>query len=642
MTGHVHDQLACYSALAPEERRAVDLHCAACEECRATREAYLRQDAALRSLPTLRPRRSLRPRPEPAGLRVLAHLGNALAAGGFAALVWLFALQVQLAGQGGLAAAPAAPEPGVTLPPSAVTLPSPWLPALPWVGGALLLIGLLFLLGRHSLRLAGAGALVAAVLLTSFVSPLSMLPNPAGLYWRLAGGYSYDPRLPFKNDFLIMGAPDRQLAPYLDQLIGMVGLTPLDPVQPLVRYEIVRVGLDPGHASVARVWVRFVYADDTSRVYPVPMFRPALGSAGFWLGGWAEDGLARLRSEHLALPGIPFATEDAPVRLGPARRLDLAPAAERLDEVNPGHWLWDSARVQRLVASPAGDAFLAAFESAPGMRRLWLVPLDGGAPVAIGAEGDVREYGWSPDGGAIVYTRVDPDAMTLDALRPFALMVVSRDAPGRPRSLVTALGSSQLPGLNAQGIWFFSEDSLWLAPYDGAPELLRADVMPRSHGAPRPSPDGTRVAYACGVGGACVLDVRGAAAGTELDLEPGDMAEMAWSPDGTRLAIVNRDPNGLRPVRLLAVSAAGKLGLSLDIAPDGAADPPLWLPDGSGLLVQTYPLRGRRILAVDLATGSVFDLSREHWDAYFALAPDGRSVILNNGRGDFWEASLAR
>jgi len=639
MTGHVHDQLAYYAALTAEERRAVDVHCAACEECRATREAYQRQDTALHSLAALRPRRSLRPRPEPAGRRALGYLGNALAAAGFAALVWLFALQAQLAGQGGLAAVPAAPEPGVTLPPSAVILPSPWLPALPWIGGALLLVGALFLLGRHSLRLAGAGALLAAVLLTSFVSPFSMLPNPAGLYWRLAGGYSYDPRLPFKNDFLIMGAPDRQLTPYLDRLIGMVGLTPLDPAQPLARYEIVRVGLDAGHASVARVWVRFVYADDTSRVYPVPLFRPGLGRVGFWLANWAEDGLTRLRSEHLALPGLPFATQNAPIRLGSARRLDLAPAAERLDEVNPGHWLWDSARVQRLVASPAGDAFLAAFESAPGVRRLWLVPFDGSAPVAIGAEGDVREYGWSPDGLTIVYTRVDPDALTINGQRPFAVMVVSRDAPGRPRSLVTALGGDQLPGLNAQGIWFFAEGSLWLAPYDGAPQLVRAAVTPEPHGAPRPAPDGARVAYACSMS-ACLLDVRGTDAGTTLDLEWGDMAEIAWSPDGARLALVDRDVNGLRPVRLLAVSAAGELELALDIAPDGVADPPQWLPDGNGLLIQTYPLRGRRILAVDLAAGAAFDLSREHWDAYFALAPDGGSVILNNGRGDFWEASL--
>jgi hypothetical protein len=38
----------------------------------------------------------------------------------------------------------------------------------------------------------------------------------------------------------------------------------------------------------------------------------------------------------------------------------------------------------------------------------------------------------------------------------------------------------------------------------------------------------------------------------------------------------------------------------------------------------------------------VFDLSQEHWDAYFALSPDGRSLLLNNGRGDFWLADVLR
>ncbi len=44
---------------------------------------------------------------------------------------------------------------------------------------------------------------------------------------------------------------------------------------------------------------RFIYADGSSRVYPVPVFDPALEFAGFWLGGWREDGLERLRSQHV-------------------------------------------------------------------------------------------------------------------------------------------------------------------------------------------------------------------------------------------------------------------------------------------------------------------------------------------------------
>jgi len=36
----------------------------------------------------------------------------------------------------------------------------------------------------------------------------------------------------------------------------------------------------------------------------------------------------------------------------------------------------------------------------------------------------------------------------------------------------------------------------------------------------------------------------------------------------------------------------------------------------------------------------VFDLSREHWDAYFALSPTGTHLLLNNGRGGFWLAPI--
>ncbi len=48
------------------------------------------------------------------------------------------------------------------------------------------------------------------------------------------------------------------------------------------------------------------------------------------------------------------------------------------------------------------------------------------------------------------------------------------------------------------------------------------------------------------------------------------------------------------------------------------------------------------MIAVDVPSGRVYDLSQEHWDAYFALAPDGTQLLLNNGRGDFWTAPIIR
>ncbi len=638
MTEHVHDRLAYYRDLNPTERREVDAHLIACDECRQTLAAYQKQDTALAAVVEITPRRDLRARSIPAPRRAVGYLGDALTLGGLAALSWLFILQAQMAHQSSGTPASAIPEPGIVIPPTSVQPPSPWLPALPWVAAALLVVGGLFILSRRSRWPTLGGALLSAVLLTSFVPPLSALPNPAALYWRIVGGYGYDPHLPFKNNFLIAGRPENDLKPYLDQLIGQVGLSPLDPVQPLARYEILRVSLPPRKNRVALITTRFIYADGSSRVYPVPLYDPAVDVAGFWLAGWRNDGLQRLRSEHLAFPDQPFATEGSPIRIGPARRLDLNPAANRLDEVNPAHWLWNSVRVQRLVWASDGSAFLAAMESNPGLRQLWLVPLDGSPPVAIGPAGDIREYGWSPDSQTILYTRLDPNAQAVDPTRPYAIMAASRSPRAAPIALATALATDKLPGLTAQGAWFFSAGSLWLAPYDGsqARRLIANLVSANPSLPPRPAPDGSRFAFACG-SELCLATVDGTLA-ARVPL-PG-ATEVTWTMDGARLAVVDRDPNDLRSVQLVILDATGEMRLTRDIAPFDVTDPPQWTPDASAVFVQTFPQNGRRIIAVDLASGQVLDLSQAHWDAYFALSPDGRTLLLNNGRGDFWLADV--
>jgi hypothetical protein len=657
MTEHVREQLAYYRDLTLEERRVVDTHLNTCAECRAELAAFDRQDAALAALRDIRPRRALRPssgqalHPErlPVPRAWLARFGEGLALAGLGALIWLFGLQLQIVAQGGGTLTPAALEPGITLPPTRLLPPSPWLPALPWLAGSLFAVGALFILTRKSLAPTLIGAVLAGVLLTSFIAPFSLLPNPVGLAYRVLGGYSYDPRLPFKNSFLIAGDPAATLRPYLDRLIGLRGLAPLDPNSPLARYEIVRVGLHPSQNNVALVTTRFIYEDGTSRVYPVPLLRPVVEFEGFWQSAWTEDGLQRLRSEHLAFPRQPFATEVSPIRLGAVRQVQLHPEANRLDEANPAHWLWDSVRVERLTVAPDGSAFLVAIETDEARRQLWLVPFDGAAPTPLGAPGDIREYGFSPDSQSIVFTRVDPEAVTANPARPFAITVIARDSASSavsraeveyflPNNLVTGLASPQLPGLAADGVWFFLDDRLWRAPHTGGEPQLIAELSGNAPGgfAPRPAPDGERVAFACG-GNLCLLNLSTQAVTRLSELRP---AEMTWSAAGDRLAVIDRDPNNLRPVLLHVLSASGEIELSVDVAPRDVTDPPQWTPDGRAILVQTYPQDGRRIIAVDVASGQVLDLSQEHWDAYFALVPDGRSLLLNNGRGDYWLADV--
>lgn len=645
MMEHVRERLAYYRDLTPDERRAVDAHLDVCAECRATLAAFDRQDAALAAIRDIRPRRALRPDRLPIPRAWLSRLGEGLTLAGLGALIWLFGLQVQALAQGGETLAPAALEPGFTLPPTRLMPPSPWLPALPWLAGSLFVVGTLFILTRKMLLPTLIGATLATLLLISFIMPFSLLPNPVGLYYRVVGGYSYDPRLPFKNGFLIAGDPAATLQPYLERLIGERGLAPLDPNSPLARYEILRVGLHPAQNNVALVTTRFIYADGSSRVYPVPLLRPVINIGGFWQSAWTEDGLQRLRSEHLAFPGQPFATEASPIRLGTVRQAQLHPDANRLDEANPAHWLWSSVRVERLTAAPDGSAFLVAIETDPARRQLWLVPFSGAAPISIGAPGDIREYGFSPDSRHIVYTRVDPGALAANPARPFAISVVARDsAPSvssrveveyfLPNNLVTGLASPQLPGLTLDGVWFFSDDRLWRAPYAGGDPQLMADLsgMALRDLAPRPAPDGRRVAFVCD-GALCLLNLNTETVTRIAGLQP---AEMAWSAAGDQLAVIDRDPNNLRPVWLHVLSADGTRQLVVGVAPRDVTDPPQWTPDGRAIFVQTYPQDGRRIIAVDVASGQVVDLSQAHWDAYFALMPDGRSLLLNNGRGDYW------
>lgn len=647
---HVNDQLAYYRDLTPDERRGVDAHLAECAECRGVFAEYQQQDAALISIREIKPRRSAWPTSETLNRRVLARLGDGLALAGLAALIWLFALQVQVVAQGGGQFTPAVLEPGITLPPTRLTPPSPWLPALPWLAGSLLAVGLLFVLTRKSFLPTAVGVVTAALLLTSFVPPLSLIPNPAGVYWRVAGGYHYDPRLPFKNNFLIAGDPVNALRPYLDQLIGLKGLTPLDPNSALRRYEIVRVGLHPARNNVTLVNVRFIYEDGTSRVYPVPLLVPVVNVGGFWQAGWVDDGLQRLRSVHLDFPNQPFAQAGDPITLGNVERLELHAQANRLDEANPGHWLWESVRVERLVAAPDLSGFLVAIELDAARRQLWLVPFNGEPPQAIGAPGDVREYGFSPDSRFIVYTRFDPEAASVNPTRPFAIVMAARGADSRSETrvelgayftenLVTGLRTEQLPGLTAEGVWFVSDNALWLASYEGSPPQRLLERV-TSTLAPRPAPNGEFVALECGMA-LCLFDVQGGQAlnPRELLLGMGE-AQMAWSPDGTQLAVIDRDPNNLRAVRLKVLATDGTERLSVEIAPRDVTDPPQWTPDSQTIFVQTFPQEGRRIIAVDVLSGRVLDLSQPRWDAYFTLLPDGRSLLLNNGRGDFWRVEV--
>jgi hypothetical protein len=217
-----------------------------------------------------------------------------------------------------------------------------------------------------------------------------------------------------------------------------------------------------------------------------------------------------------------------------------------------------------------------------------------------------------------------------------------------------AIAFSDLPSLTQQGIWHVRDGVLWLMDYTtgeatriaSLPDFGRTDYTNISTVWPMAvSPDASRVAYACGVN-LCLVNLDGS--GQRVIIAAG-IRSITWDRTGARLAAVSLDLNNFGPVRMLIVSREGVLQQDVIVAPRDATDPPQWAPappdggtSGQIVFVQTYPMGGRRILTVNADTGQVLDQSREHWDAYFALSPDGRNLLLNNGRGGFWLAPVVR
>ncbi len=503
-----------------------------------------------------------------------------------------------------------------------------------WALSLLAAVGAFLWLRGRPTRVRIIGYALVGLLLITFVPPFSYLPDPLGIVWAAIGGYAHDPRLPFVDRFLVAGSPVARLRPWLDGLIGQTGLDPLDPSAPLVRYEPVRVRVPRrSQASSVEVVIRFTYADGSRRTHAIPLYY-ADRRLGFYQAGWSYDGLARLRTEHRELPGLPFPDASLLAQktmyLSAPERLPLSREAQRLDTANPSNWYWShvghpTAGRRRVAWSPVGDAFLARAYDSHAVDDLWLVSVDGSRPERL--VGDVSDFGWSPDGRYVIFTR-HASAWSM-GIFIFSL----EEQLERPLAQLMGTVPDDFPGVNEAGVWYASEGALWLAPYDGSP-AQRIDLAHLGAKGPiRPASDGSLIAYACGAG-LCLQDRAG---GARRVIDAGAQ-QIAWSPDDSRLALIAWE--GREDVLLTIAGCDGRIEHRVPLAPEGEASVPQWTPDGQRLFVQTSPFGGRRIITVDADTGVVLDLSRPRWDAWFDLAPDGEQLLLTNGRGGFWTSKV--
>jgi hypothetical protein len=544
---------------------------------------------------------------------------------------------------------------------------------LVWLGAMGLATAIALWLWRRPRRQAILGGALLFLAVAAYLPPFSYLPDPLGVYWGLFGGHRYDPRLPFANRFVTRVDPTAMLRPYLDGLMGQTGLDPLDPAHPLTHYQFIGVqsnGFWYGRDYVTTAAVRLTYANDAQRVYNIPLYQPSPRRL-FYQGNWRYDGLERLRTEHTAVPGIPFAPENEALRLPEPIPHSDDPHLSAGAVLNSWRLLGNVSPPPPILWSPQGDSFLISRWEWRQQQTVWRVTLDGRPPQRLAV--NVDQYGWSADGRTILYTTMDFSWTG----EQFAQDLYRVGLDGRNPETVHRKTNRAWPDVRPDGIWFVANG--WLMQHDNQQPVAGASLLlpGAAHENAQLSNDylarfnstGDRLAYSCqhrreearyDVRDLCLLDKEGQN-WAHVPLAAAQM-ELSWRPDGEQLAVVqwayHHDPyvwtveNGesvllAQPgerqrsgVILTIVARDGRVLQTIPISDEGGAPPAQWLADGRHLLLQLHIWGGRRIILADTETGALTDLSRPRWDAEFSLHPDGRQLLLSNGRGLFWLTEL--
>jgi Tol biopolymer transport system component len=153
---------------------------------------------------------------------------------------------------------------------------------------------------------------------------------------------------------------------------------------------------------------------------------------------------------------------------------------------------------------------------------------------------------------------------------------------------------------------------------------------------PRPSPDGSRIAFDSDREGTRAVYVAHTDGSDPRRISGAGFAAVpTWSPDGTQLAFVRAEPRASRVWNLWIADADGSNLTRLTNHRVGQAWGGSWFPDGRAIAYSVET----RLVVLDLVTGArrTFDSPRRgRLVRTPAVAPDGRRIIFQVHRDGAW------
>ena len=253
----------------------------------------------------------------------------------------------------------------------------------------------------------------------------------------------------------------------------------------------------------------------------------------------AFTGSGAIYIDDLSCEGGPAVPSEAPAPVGPTGA--QAPIAFAVD-MQGNHDIYvinpDGSGLKQLTNNPGADWFPAwspdgkkiAYQCEKGAAvfELCVMNIDGSdsytmSPKVDGAKAGVQRPCWSPDGRYI--------AISLESLqRPTGLHIVAADG-----SSTRFLTDGRDPSWSPDGprIAFMESGQVFVINADGSGHQQLTDNAGMSM-YPTWSPDGSKIAYSLGEQGLYVMNADGSG---NRQISNHDSWGLAWSPDGSRLAL---------------------------------------------------------------------------------------------------------